>query len=76
MLIGNYIDVQSTTLKREVDLIQRISIVTTGRSWGKFYRITVCSTGLRFRRDVRQTISVSTNVAQITLYYSVICVSN
>lgn len=46
------------------------SIVPTGQSLDKCYRITACRTGLRFRRDIRQNLSVSTNIAEITLYCS------
>lgn len=40
-------------------------MVTTGRSWGKFSLISLCGTGLRFGRDVRQNVSVLTNLAEI-----------
>lgn len=58
-------------LKQAVDFIQRISIVTTGESWGKFYRINLCRTGLRFGKDMHQKFSVLTNIAEIPLFYSV-----
>lgn len=48
------------------DLIQSISFVTTGRSWGKFSRINLCGTGLRFGRNVSQNFSVSTYLPEIS----------
>lgn len=52
-------DVQSKNLKRAVNLILTY-----------FYRnnqITLCDIGMRFRKDVSQTFSVSTNHAEVIL---------
>lgn len=58
-------DVYSEKVKRADDPNIRISIVTTGRCWGKFSRITLCDTGLRFARDVRQNFF---NMDESSLY--------
>lgn len=54
-------------LKRAIDSIQRIFIVTTGHSWGTFSLIPLYINGLRLGRDVSKKNSVSTNFAEINL---------
>lgn len=48
------------------DFESQRDIVTTSRSWGRFSLITLFGTGLRFRREVRQNFSVSTNLDYTT----------
>lgn len=49
-----------------IDLIQSISFVTAGRSWGKLSWINLCGTGLRFGRNVSQNFSVTTYLPEIS----------
>lgn len=46
-------------LERAVHSLVSISIETTGKSWGEFFQITFCGTGVRFGNDASQTCTVS-----------------